>query len=302
MDLLTKYRGFVEAVKTGSITAAAEALNYSQSGVSHMICSLEKEYGFSLLNRAKSGVALTNEGRRLYDLCVQLLEKQEQITTTVEQISGSVIGTIRIGAYYSVLMNWFPTIIEQVSHRYPQLQLQLIEGNADELFSMMRQNRIDIGILSSSAPDEYLFLPLHQDPIVTILPHGHPLSERDRLDLSDIQMYPLLVKPEHAQGILKNLLESQTEQTISNYSVRSDNAMVGLVGKGYGIGIVGEMVAQHAPDIEYRRFRGDYYRTIGVAIPTWRPVTSALKCILRIIAELYQDDEFATASVLNMLR
>ena len=57
-----------------------------------------------------------------------------------------------------------------------------------------------------------------------------------------------------------------------------------------------------ADDIEYRRFSEDYYRTIGIAIPTWRPVMSALKCILRAIVELYQDDKFTNVSVLNMLR
>lgn len=291
MNVLMKYRGFVEAVKTGSISAAAEALNYSQSGVSHMIGSLEQEFGFPLLNRAKSGVVLTDAGRQIYALCVQLLEKQEQIDDAAQQLNGTVTGTIRVGAYYSVLMNWFPTIVEHVAARYPQLELQIVEGNAEELFGMMRHNAIDVGILSSSAPEDFSFTPLHRDPVVAIVPKGHPLAARDRLEIADLAPYPFLVKPEHAQGILKELLEAQTFQTSSSYSVRSDNAMLGLVSRGFGIGVVGEMVARASSDVEYRRFRQDYFRTIGIAVPDWKPQTGALRSFIGIVRELYGDAE-----------
>lgn len=257
-----------------------------------MICSLEEDFGFPLLNRAKSGVVLTDEGRHIYELCVQLLEKQEQISSTIEQIKGSVIGTIRVGAYASVLMNWFPRIVEEVRNRYPRLELQIVEGNADELFHMMLHDTIDVGILSSSASEEFTFIPLYKDPIVAIMERGHPLTEHDYLDIADLLPYPFLVKPEHAQGILKEILNSQTAQTSSSYSVRSDNAMLYLVGKGLGIGVVGEMVACYSPFVDYRRFSKDYHRTIGIAVPNWKPQTTALRTFIEIIRELYQEEDF----------
>ena len=56
-----KLEAFVSAVETGSFTAAAEKLHYSQSGISRMIADLEKEWNVVLLERGKSGVFLTSD-------------------------------------------------------------------------------------------------------------------------------------------------------------------------------------------------------------------------------------------------
>ncbi|HAM14703.1 MAG TPA: LysR family transcriptional regulator, partial [Eggerthellaceae bacterium] len=62
---LMKYRAFLTAANMGSFTKAAEALGYSQSGVSRMIADLEHEWGVKLLERDRGGVRLTSEGHEL---------------------------------------------------------------------------------------------------------------------------------------------------------------------------------------------------------------------------------------------
>ena len=54
---IQKYMAFVRTVECGSFTKAAEALNYSQSGISRMILDLEKEWNVVLLERGKTGVS-----------------------------------------------------------------------------------------------------------------------------------------------------------------------------------------------------------------------------------------------------
>ena len=58
---LENYRALISAIDTGSISAAAETLSYTPSGVSRMIAALEREFGFALLHRGKSGVTPTAE-------------------------------------------------------------------------------------------------------------------------------------------------------------------------------------------------------------------------------------------------
>lgn len=63
MDMnLQKYRAFLKTVEYGSFTKAADALCYSQSGISRMIQDLEKEWKLSLLERGRAGVRLTSDG------------------------------------------------------------------------------------------------------------------------------------------------------------------------------------------------------------------------------------------------
>lgn len=52
MDL-TKYQVFLKTVECGSFTAAAQQLNFTQSGVSHAISGLEEELGVTLLSRSR---------------------------------------------------------------------------------------------------------------------------------------------------------------------------------------------------------------------------------------------------------
>ena len=56
-----KCRVLLCAIDKGSITAAAEAMGYTISGVSRMIAALEAEVGFPLLRRSREGVTPTNE-------------------------------------------------------------------------------------------------------------------------------------------------------------------------------------------------------------------------------------------------
>lgn len=289
MDNLIKYKAFVEAAKRGSITAAAEFLQYTQPGISRMIRALEEEWDVRLLERSKKGIVLTDEGTRLYGHCLQLIEDQNRLDQAIAQIKGAIVGTIRIGAYFSVLMNWIPDILDIMGRQHPILEYQMFEGNAEEQISMLRNNTIDIGFLSSSAPDDFTFIPLYRDPIVVIMPQDHPLAAYERIKPSDIAKYPFLIKPEHAMGTLKDLLLSQASLIQSNYSVKNDNALLGLVNRGMGIGVVGEMVTRSGLPVEYRHFDGDYYRTIGLAVPNWKPVTPALQSFIDTVCSRYQN-------------
>ena len=62
---VTKYQIYLKTVELGSFTAAARALNFTQSGVSHAISSLEEELGVTLLVRSHGGVTPTADGRAL---------------------------------------------------------------------------------------------------------------------------------------------------------------------------------------------------------------------------------------------
>ena len=85
MDTQIKYKAFVETVNRGSITAAAEALKYTQPGISRMIHALEEEWGIRLLDRNKKGVAPTADGLRIYALCQKLLDCEK---TGIRQLEG----------------------------------------------------------------------------------------------------------------------------------------------------------------------------------------------------------------------
>ena len=176
---ITRYRAFVAAASCGSLTVAANSLNYTQPGISHMITSLEKEYGFLLFDRNKNGVTLTDQGKRLFNLCQELLQIEEEIHDTVNQINGVVVGRIRVGSFLSAATAWLPKATQVMSERYPQLELTLIGCEPDALPELLKSNAVDIGIGSGGVAN-CTFLPLMLDPAVVALPKGHELAKRKK--------------------------------------------------------------------------------------------------------------------------
>lgn len=96
---LLKYKTLAAVVETGSLTRAADELGCTQSAVSHSIDSIEKELGFTLLLRKRSGIKLTNEGERLMPAVRNLLSSAEQLNQTASAIRGLDSGTVRIGTF-----------------------------------------------------------------------------------------------------------------------------------------------------------------------------------------------------------
>ena len=99
---LKKYKALVETIDLGSLTKAAEKLNYTQPGVSHMILSLENEFGFPLLIRGKNGVTPTPEAEKLMVYLRQIVNGEEKLKEEVNRIHGADVGTIRIGCFFSL--------------------------------------------------------------------------------------------------------------------------------------------------------------------------------------------------------
>ena len=82
-----KLEALLMAVDLGSFTKAAEVLGYTQSGLTHMMNSLEKEVGFTLLERGRSGVRLTEEGERVAPAVREFLQANARLDSVIEQVA-----------------------------------------------------------------------------------------------------------------------------------------------------------------------------------------------------------------------
>ena len=291
---IARYRAFVEAASCGCLTAAASSLNYTQPGISHMITSLEKEYGFLLFHRSKQGVTLTEEGERLFVLCQQLLQIEEEIHNTVSQYNGVVAGRIRVGSYLSAATAWIPEAARVLSQRYPQLELTLIGCEPDDQPDLLKNNVVDIGVGSCSNTPNCTFIPLAEDPAVAVLPKGHELAKKEKLHPSDLLHYPLIAQTDLGAQELKTIFGPRYASLKSKYVVKHDPAILCLVEKGVGIGVTSALCIPDGMEerFEVRYFNKPYARVMGLAIPKWKPVTQTMQCFIKVMRELYQKEPF----------
>lgn len=288
-----KYRAFVEAARCENLTVAAESLNYTQPGISHMIGSLEREFGFALLFRSKTGVSLTENGKRLYDIFVRILEAEDDLANTVNQINGVMVGKIRVGGYLSVLLKWLPSVVERFAELYPQIELQLFEGELVEQLSMLQNDRIDMAIFSAPVPDKYVFVPIQSDQMVVILPHGHALTKRAAIPPMELFAYQeqIVMQHESAKEDFRLIFGGKPLPFQSRYTVRSDSTAAALVEKGLGIGIIPSLLAGTLQcDVEIRPFEPACSRMLGLVIPPSKVALPAIKCFIEVVRALFCDE------------
>ena len=86
----SKCQAVLVASETGSFSAAAEHLNYTQSGITRMISSLEEELDFPIFIRNKKGVRLTENGKLMIPYFREIVDANQVATQVSEEIKGVV--------------------------------------------------------------------------------------------------------------------------------------------------------------------------------------------------------------------
>lgn len=122
-------------VESGSFASAGERLDMSQSGVSRSVARLEARLGIRLFDRTTRIVKLTDEGRRLYEQIVPLMDGLEEAAASAAGGATAVRGRLRVNVdpFFSKIV-LSPRIGEFVG-RYPELNLDLI--TRDQLGDMV---------------------------------------------------------------------------------------------------------------------------------------------------------------------
>lgn len=173
---LDRYRALVCAIETGSLSAAAEQLQYTPSGISRIIAALEEENGFSLLKREHSGVRPTEECETLLPAIRKLLHEEECYQQLSAQIRGLEVGAITVGTAYSAFYASLAKIILAFHEAHPDIQVQLCSGYSTELLEQLNGHQIDLCLISKREGAHNWF-PLLEDELMAWLPFGHPMAK-----------------------------------------------------------------------------------------------------------------------------
>ncbi len=187
---------FVAIIDSGSITAAAEQLGQTVSGVSRALNRLERKLGVTLLRRTTRSSQLTDEGELLLTRARDILQSVEEAETAVSLGRVKPAGRLRVDAATPFMLHAIVPHLPAFTARYPDIQLEL---SNNERFVDLIEQRIDIAIRIGTLPDSTLHAralgacPLHilASPAY-LAEHGTPRSVADLarhrlLGFSDIE-------------------------------------------------------------------------------------------------------------------
>jgi len=174
----------------GTVTAAAKALDYTPSAVSHQLRSLSRELGVTLLVQEGRGVRLTPAARALLSHADELYARWEEIRAELAEASGEGLGILRLCGFSTAAAALLPSVAVRLRTTHPDTVVQVIEADPEECFHLLLADKADVAVVvaTSSLPpsmdprfDQQLLM---EDPLDVLLPLEHRLAGERSVRLS----------------------------------------------------------------------------------------------------------------------
>ncbi len=275
---LLKYLAFVKTVEKGSLTAAAQAMDYAQSSVSKMIADLEREWDMNLLKRSKTGVCLTSAGEQMLPYVRKLLNEYDNLEGQVNKMNGLETGIVRIGTFASVAINILPDIFAHLKVEYPGIEYELLLGDYNEIEAWIDEGRVDCGFLRLPTVSEFEAVKVIEDEYKLVLPLGHPLAEMEDVAIEELEGENFLLLEHGGKTEVSDLLERYHVKPDIAFTTWEDFAIMAMVEKGLGVSILPDMILRRIPyRLEIRSLKIPYYRSIGIAFKDRGRLTPAAR-------------------------
>lgn len=245
MNLRT-LRVFVEVVRQGGFSQAAEVVSLTQSSVSKAVRTLEDELGTPLLNRIGHKSELTAAGEIAFRRALVLLAERNDLIAEINDLRDLKGGTLRIGLPPVGCGVLFAQMFATYRSRYPRVNIELIEHGSKKLRECLEAGEVDLAALLIPIDETFAYQQVRNEPLVAVLPGAHSLSRRKRINFSDLADSPFILFEE---GFALNALimaACDRRGIVPRVTARSGQIdfIADLVAAGLGVAFLPRMLAQ----------------------------------------------------------
>ena len=175
---LKQLRAFAAVARTGSVTAAAQALHVTPPAVTLQMKLLADQLGLPLVERAPSGMVPTHAGRLLADTVRRVEAVLSDSAASLAALAGTEGGTVHVGVV-STAKYFAPRVLAAFARSHPAIELRLMVGNRAEVVRGLRENELDLAVMGRPPEDIAVAATVIGDhPHVIVAPPGHRLAGR----------------------------------------------------------------------------------------------------------------------------
>ena len=288
---MQKYQAFSAVAELRSMTAAAEKLGYTQSGISHQIKAMEQELGLPLLKRTKYGVELTAEGTELLPAVGRLLLAEQEIREQAAALRKAYSGKLTVATFSSAMLRWLPEILERFSGRYPEIEISVVNGTYPEVVESLLSGTADCGFVNLPADPKLKVWPLKKDPMYVVVHEEDDLCAYSELTAEQLADKTFIVS---AEGMDYDIGSFFTQAGVSpklylNLKTSDDYSALAMVKSRHGFTILPELLVEALPMERLRAIPlRNFQREIGIAVRESRstsPMAEAfLSCVRTVLS------------------
>lgn len=293
-------RALVAVAEHRSFSGAARSLDTVQSNISAHIARLERELGLTLIDRATTEP--THEGRAVLERARRIEAEFEALDSDVASLRNVISGQVRVGLIGTTARWLVPPLLTSVGERYPEVSVVVLDATTSSLVLNLLSGSIDLAVLNLPIDEAELTVePLFDEDRVLIVPPGHPLFERDTVDLAELVHHELLLE---APGTpFRNLLDAAAaEQGVRIHPKAEFDGMrllASLVFSGYGAGIVPASAAPIGFGGDWRRVQvtGVPGRSVGLVRRRRGLLSAAQRVVAEAVRSVVHDDRITPPGI-----
>jgi DNA-binding transcriptional LysR family regulator len=237
-------RSFVAVAEERHFSRAAARLHIAQPPLSRQIQHLEAELGVQLLHRTRRQVALTEAGRQFLASSRSILAQVEAAVSQARRVARGEEGRIAIGMVSSVAFgDALPRLLRRFRASHPAVSITLQEMSAGEQLEALQAGRIQVGFMRSPAPEARMVVtPFYREPLVAVLPAGHPLAGRRSLPLKALARDAFISVPRNralggADLVLEACLQAGFTPEVFQEALELQS-VIGYVAAGFGVSLL----------------------------------------------------------------
>ena len=185
-----------EVDRLGSVTAAADTLNITQSAISHMMRKFEARHGTAVWEKDGRRLRLTQAGHYLVALAGRVLPQIEHAERVLEDFARGQRGVLRIGMECHPCQKWLNRVIAPYLRAWPDVDLDIRSDFRFGGLAALLGHEIDLLI----TPDPVALAPVRYEPVfdyelVLAVPALHPLAETGAVSPPDLSSETLITYP-----------------------------------------------------------------------------------------------------------
>ena len=179
-------RIFIEVVKTGKMSIAAQKLFISQPTVSQAIRELEEHYGSKLFDRLSKKLYITTFGRELFKYATQVVENFDNLE---KKMSDNLnMEDFRIGASVTVGTCLLSKILKDFHNLVPRVNTYAYVNNTTMVEKKLLNSELDVAIVEGDIQSQDLVtIPVIDDYLVLLCSKTHPFAKKENIKLKDIE-------------------------------------------------------------------------------------------------------------------
>jgi len=256
-------RQFVAVAEELHFHRAAARLHMSQPPLTAAIRKLEDEIGSELIQRGNRTLGLTAAGAVLLAEARRLLQQADHALVATRDAAAGRTGSVRLGYVGSALYGRLPGVIRRFRQASPEVRLELIEATSARQVQLLREQRIDVGVVIPPVFDaeDMQLQAFDSDRLAIALPRPHPLAQRDAVNVAALADEPFVLWPAregrgfHSQVVRLCAAAGFTPRVVQE--AHGMHAVLSLVAVEAGISVVpASMAGFRSAEVAYHPLAG----------------------------------------------